>query len=201
MDNSAFFKIGYGLYVLTAAENGKDNGCIVNTVIQATNTPNRLALAVNKQNYTCEMISHTKQFNISVLCEGTDFNMFKRFGFQSGKDTNKFEGFNDVKRSENGVYYVTKTTNAYFSGNVTNEIDMGTHLLFTADVLEAEVLSERETVTYTYYQDHIKPKPEEKKAAKGWRCKICGYVYEGEDLPEDFVCPICKHPASDFERI
>lgn len=201
MDNNAFFKIGYGLYVLTAAENGKDNGCIVNTVIQATNTPNRLALAVNKGNYTCEMISHTKQFNVSVLSEGTEFNMFQRFGFQSGKEVNKFADFGDVKRTDNGVYYITKNTNAFFSGSVTNEIDLGTHLLFTADVLEAEVLSDKETVTYTYYQEHIKPKPEENKAAKGWRCKICGYVYEGAELPEDYVCPICKHPASDFERI
>ena len=201
MDNSAFFKIGYGLYVLTTEENGKDNGCIVNTVIQVTSQPNRLALAVNKQNYTCEMISRSKKFNVSVLCEGADFDMFKHFGFQSGKEVDKFADFGDAKRTDNGVYYVTKNTNAYFSGIVTNEIDMGTHMLFTADVSEAEVLSQSPTVTYTYYQEHIKPKPNKQEAKKGWRCKICGYVYEGEELPEDFICPLCKHPASDFERI
>lgn len=201
MDNNAFFKIGYGLYVLSAAENGKDNGCIVNAVMQATNTPNRLVLALNKQNYTCGMITRTKLFNVSVLCEGVSFDVFRRFGFQSGKDADKFAGFGSVKRSENGIYYIASSTNAYFSCCVTGETDMGTHMLFVADVLEAEVLSQTPTVTYTYYQEHIKPKPEAQPEKKGWRCKICGYVYEGEELPADFICPLCKHPASDFERI
>lgn len=201
MDNNAFFKIGYGLYILTAREEGKDNGCIINTVIQATNTPNRLVIAVNKDNLTCEMISRTKKFNVSVLCHGTDFEIFKHFGFQSGRNVNKFDGFSDVKRSENGCLYVTKNTNAYFSATVTGEVDMGTHILFTADATEAEILSDKETVTYTYYQEEIKPKPDNAPKVKGWRCKICGYVYEGEVLPEDFVCPLCKHPASDFEKI
>ncbi len=201
MDNQAFFKIGYGLYVATAAENGKDNGCIVNTVIQVTNTPNRLVLAVNRDNLTCEMISRTKKFNISVLCHGTDFDMFRHFGFQSGKTVNKFTDFQGAARSENGIYYITKNTNAYFSATVTQEIDLGTHLLFIADVDAAEVLSDQPTVTYTDYQEHIKPKPEEKPKQTGWRCKICGYVYEGEELPPDFICPLCKHPASDFEKI
>ncbi|MDD6734950.1 MAG: flavin reductase [Clostridiales bacterium] len=200
MDNNAFFKIGYGLYVLSAEESGKDNGCIVNTVMQATNTPNRLVIAVNKQNYTCGMISRTKRFNVSALCEGTDFDIFKRFGFKSGRDTDKFEGFSDIKRSENGIYYITKNTNAYFSGVVTDEIDMGTHLLFTADAEDAVLLSDKPTVTYDFYQTNIKPKPEKQKKS-GWRCKICGYVYEGDELPEDYICPLCKHPASDFERI
>lgn len=201
MDERAFFKIGYGLYVLTAEENGKDNGCIVNTVMQATNLPNRLVIAVNKENDTCKMISHTGRFNVSVLSEGADFGMFRHFGFQSGKTVDKFADFGDVKRADNGVYYITKNTNAFFSGAVTNEFDLGTHLLFVADVTEAEVLSQKPTVTYTYYQEHIKPKPNESNQQKGWRCKICGYVYEGEDLPEDFICPICKHPSSDFEKI
>ena len=200
MDNNAFFKIGYGLYVLSAEESGKDNGCIVNTVMQATNTPNRLVIAVNKQNYTCGMISRTKRFNVSALCEGTDFDIFKRFGFKSGRDTDKFEGFSDIKRSENGIYYITKNTNAYFSGVVTDEIDMGTHLLFTADAEDAVLLSDKPTVTYDFYQTNIKPKPEKQKKS-GWRCKICGYVYEGDELPEGYICPLCKHPASDFERI
>lgn len=199
MDNRAFFNIGYGLYILTAEENGKDNGCIVNTVTQVTNTPNRLAVAVNKENLTCQMISHTKKLNVSVLCQGATFDVFQHFGFQTGKDVDKFASFQDTKRSENGLYYITKNTNAYFSGAVTEEIDMGTHLLFIAQVKEAEILSDKKTVTYTDYQENIKPKPEKKE--KGWRCKICGYVYPGEELPADFICPLCKHPASDFEKI
>lgn len=200
MDNSAFFKIGYGLYVLSAKEGEKDNGCIVNTVIQATDTPKRLVVAVNKQNLTCEMIKRTGKFCVSCLCEGATFDIFRRFGFQSGRDTDKFQGFDGIKRSENDVYYITESTNAYFSCEVLKELDLGTHLLFVADVLDAKQLSDKPTVTYTYYQEHIKPKPEETKK-KGWRCKICGYVYEGETLPEDFICPLCKHPASDFEKI
>lgn len=200
MDNIAFFKIGYGLYVLTCEENGKDNGCIVNTVIQATDIPKRLIVAVNKQNKTCDMIKNTKKLCVSVLDERADFEIFKHFGFQSGKDVDKFESFTDAKRAGNGVLYVTKATNAYFSAEVTDTVDLGTHLLFIADVSEAEVLSDKPTVTYTYYQDNIKPKPE-KSEKKGWRCKICGYVYEGEELPADFICPLCKHPASDFEQI
>lgn len=201
MNEDAFFKIGYGLYVLTAEENGKDNGCIVNTVMQATNTPNRLVAAVNKENYTCEMISRTEKFNVSVLSEGTDFDMFRRFGFQSGKEVDKFADFSDVKRTDSGVYYITKNTNAYFGCRVTDKVDMETHRLFVADVSEAEVLSVKPTVTYTYYQEHIKPQPKEDETAKGWRCKICGYIYEGDKLPEAFICPLCKHPTSDFEKI
>ncbi len=201
MDNNAFFKIGYGLYIVTAHDSGKDNGCIVNAVMQVTNTPNRLSFAINKQNLTTEMISRTKAFNLSVLCHGATFEQFKRFGFQSGRDVNKFETYPFVKRTENGVLYVTEHTNAYFSGVVTETIDLGTHLLFIADVTEAEILSDKPTVTYDFYQAEIKPKPESAPKKKGWRCKICGYVYEGETLPDDFICPLCKHPASDFEPI
>jgi len=200
MDNRAFFNIGYGLYILGAEDNGKDNGCIVNAVMQVTNTPNRLAFAVSKQNYTCEMIAKTNRYSISVLSEDATFDLFRRFGFQSGRDTDKFDGFGDVKRTKNGVYYITHATNAFFSGSVINTADLGTHLLFTVDVEEAEVLSSAPTATYTYYQEHIKPKPEASKK-KGWRCKICGYEYEGEVLPPDFICPLCKHPASDFEKM
>lgn len=201
MDNQAFFKIGYGLYVVTAKENEKDNGCIVNAVMQATNTPNRLVMAINRENLTCEMISRTKKFNLSVLCHGANFEIFQHFGFQSGKNVDKFSNFQDAKRSENGIFYITKNTNAYFSATVTQTIDLETHLLFIADVDAAEVLSDAPTVTYTDYQEHIKPKPQPEPAQKGWRCKICGYVYEGEELPSDFICPLCKHPASDFEKI
>lgn len=200
MNNSAFFKIGYGLYVLCAHENGKDNGCIVNAVMQVTDTPKRILVAVNKQNKTCEMIKSTKKLTVSVLSEKADFEIFKHFGFQSGNDVDKFDGFKDAKRAENGVLYVTKTTNAYISATVTTETDLGTHILFTCEANDAEVLTDDKTATYTYYQENIKPQPQ-KSEAKGYRCKICGYVYEGEPLPSDFICPLCKHPASDFERI
>ena len=200
MDTNALFKIGYGLYVLTAEENGKDNGCIINTVMQVTSNPCQIGIAVNKQNYTNEMIQRTKKFNISVLDEGTKFDIFKHFGYQSGRNINKFENFSDTKRSPNGVLYITKDTNAFMSAYAKQEIDLGTHTLFIGQLVAAEVLSEKPTVTYDFYQNNIKPKPEN-AAKKGWRCKICGYVYEGEELPPDFICPWCKHGVQDFERI
>ena len=200
MNTNALFKIGYGLYVLTANEQGKDNGCIVNTVMQVTSDPCQIAVCVNKNNYTCEMIQHTKKFNVSVLAEGVSFDVFKNFGFQSGRSTDKFTNFSDVKRSPNGVLYITKDTNAFMSAYVQQEIDLGTHIMFIAQLVEAEVLSEKPTVTYDYYQKNIKPKPQ-KSEKKGWRCKICGYIYEEEVLPSDFICPICKHGAVDFEKI
>jgi flavin reductase (DIM6/NTAB) family NADH-FMN oxidoreductase RutF len=200
MNTSALFKIGYGLYVLTANEQGKDNGCIVNTVMQITSEPLQVVVCVNKNNYTCGMIQHTRKFNISVLTEETGFDVFKNFGYQSGQNTDKFTNFVDVKRTNNGILYITKNTNAYFSAWVQQEIDLGTHIMFIAQLIEAEVLSNKPTVTYDFYQKNIKPKPE-KTEKKGWRCKICGYVYEAEDLPADFICPICKHGAVDFEKI
>lgn len=200
MNTSALFKIGYGLYVLTANEQGKDNGCIVNTVMQVTSDPCQIAVCVNKNNYTCEMTQHSKKFNVSVLAEGVSFDVFKNFGFQSGRNTDKFTNFSDVKRSPNGVLYITKDTNAFMSAYVQQEIDLGTHIMFIAQLVEAEVLSEKPTVTYEYYQKNIKPKPQ-KSEKKGWRCKICGYIYEEEVLPADFICPICKHGAVDFEKI
>ena len=200
MNTSTLFKIGYGLYVLTANEQGKDNGCIVNTVMQVTSDPCQIAVCVNKNNYTCEMIQHTKKFNVSILAEGVSFDVFKNFGFQSGRNTDKFTNFTDVKRSPNGVLYITKNTNAYMSAYVQQEIDLGTHIMFIAQLVEAEILSDKPTVTYDYYQKNIKPKPQ-KSEKKGWRCKICGYIYENENLPPDFICPICKHGAVDFEKI
>ena len=200
MNNSALFKIGYGLYVLSANEQGKDNGCIVNTVMQVTSDPCQIAVCVNKNNYTCEMIQHTKKFNVSVLAEGVSFDVFKNFGFQSGRNTDKFTNFTDVKRSPNGILYITKDTNAYFSAYVQQEIDLGTHIMFIAQLVEAEVLSEKPTVTYDFYQKNIKPKPQSTNK-KGWRCKICGFIYEEEILPPDFICPVCKHGAIDFEKI
>ena len=197
MDNKAFFNIGYGLYVLTTNEN-KDNGCIINTFMQVTDSPKRVVLAVNKDNLTCKELQASGVFNVSVIDEGADFDLFKTFGFKSGRTCHKFDDFSDVARAENGVLYITKSTNAYFSGRVIEQKDLGTHILFIANITEAEVLSDKKTVTYTFYQEKIKPAPEKKK---GWVCKICGYVYEGEELPEDFICPLCKHPASDFEKL
>ena len=200
MDNRVLFNIGYGLYVLTAQEGNQDNGCIINTVMQVTSDPCQIAIAVNKRNYTNQMIQNTKKFNISVLSENAKFDTFKHFGFQSGRDVDKFATFNYIKRSPNGLLYITKDTNSYMSAFVKQEIDLGTHTLFIAQLVAAETLSDIPTATYTYYQQNIKPKPE-KTEKRGWRCKICGFIYEGDDLPADYICPVCKHGAADFERI
>lgn len=199
--SEAMFKLSYGLFVLTANENGKDNGCIINTATQITDNPKRISIAVNKSNLTCEMIERTKKFTVSVLSTDATFDIFKRFGFASGRDTDKFTGHNDHYRTENGTFFICEGTNAYISCTVTEIIDCGSHLLFISDVTEAETLSDVPSATYQYYFDHIKPKPEAPKKKKGYVCKICGYVYEGAELPEDFVCPLCKHGADDFEPI
>lgn len=198
VDNNALFKISYGLYCLTAAKNGKNNGCIVNTVVQVTQNPLKIAVCVNKSNYTHDLINEAKQFNVSVLTESTPFSLFERFGFSSGKFTDKFDGFDSWAASENALPYLTEHTNAFYSAKVTEQVDCGTHTMFIAEVTEAKILSEEKSVTYEYYFANIKPKPQAPKT-KGWVCKICGYVHEGEELPDDFVCPWCKHPASDFE--
>ena len=200
MNTNALFKIGYGLYILSANEQGKDNGCIINSVVQVTSNPCRLAVCVNKNNYTCGMIQRTRKFNLSTLAEGVNFEVFKNFGYQSGRNTEKFTNFPYTKRTPNGVLYVTQNTNSYFSAWVEQEIDLDTHIMFIAQLVEAEVLSENPTVTYDFYQNHIKPKPQPTNK-KGWRCKICGYIYEGEVLPSDYICPICKHGVADFEKI
>ncbi len=200
MNTNALYNIGYGLYVLTSNENGKDNGCIINTLMQVTSDPLQVEIVVNKQNYTTDMIQRTKKFNVSMLTEKSQFDIFKRFGFQSGKSTDKFLGFSDVKRSPNGVLYITKDTNSYISAYVKQEYDLGSHMLFIGQLVASEVLSEEPSLTYAYYHKNIKPKPQNTEK-KGWRCKICGYVYEGENLPSDFICPLCKHGAEDFEKI
>ncbi len=199
MDSNAMFKLGYGLYVLTAKD-GKDNGCIVNTVMQITDTPNRIVVTVNKLNLTHDMIQKTKEFNISILTENSSFAVFEHFGFQSGRDADKFSGYSDCQRTENGIYYITEGTNAVISGKVIESIDCGTHTTFIADVTDAKVLNQDTSATYDYYHKNIKPKPQETKKS-GYRCKICGYIYEGDELPEDFICPLCKHGVSDFEKI
>lgn len=204
VDPIAIQKFSYGLFVLTARSGDKDNGCIINTAAQLTSSPNRINIAVNKANFTHDMILNTGVFNISVLAEDTSFDTFKRFGFASGKDTDKFEGFlENTARSANGLLYVTAGTNAFMSAKVIEAHDYGSHTLFVAELTEAEVLRDEPSVTYAYYFEHIKPKPQPKieEEKHGYVCKICGYVYEGETLPPDFICPLCKHGAEDFEKI
>ena len=201
IDNNAFFKLGYGLYVLSAKDiDGKDNGCIINTVMQVTDTPKRILIAVNKSNYTNKIIKETGMFNVSTLTEKAPFDLFKRFGFQSGKDVNKFEDFTEFDRASNGISYINKNANSYISCKVISSMDYGTHTVFVADVSEAVTMNDEPSVTYDYYFKNIKPSPAKAKK-KGYVCKICGYVYEGDELPADFICPLCKHGAADFEPL
>ncbi len=193
------FKLSYGLFVLSARDGEKDNGCIINTVMQITDTPLQIAVGINKTNYTYEMIEKTGMFNVSVLTEAVPFSVFEDFGFKSGRTEDKFSAFNNKERSENGIFYLTKYTNAFISAKVVKTLDCGTHMMLIAEVTDAKTLSDAPSVTYDYYFKNIKPKPEAKK--KGYVCKICGYVYEGETLPDDYICPLCKHPASDFEPL
>lgn len=199
MDEKAMFKLSYGLFVVTAREGEKDNGCITNTVQQVTVTPNRITVAVNKANYTCGMIERTKKFNVSILSESAVFDTFKHWGFQSGANVDKAVGIT-FSRADNGIIYVTEGVNAVLCAEVSQIIDLGTHLLFIADVSDAFVLNETPSATYAYYHKNIKPAPQAQKK-KGWVCTICGYIYEGETLPDDFICPLCKHPASDFKAL
>ena len=199
MDNKAMFKLSYGLFVLTAKEGERDNGCIINTVTQVTSEPNRITIAVNKQNFTHDMIVRTGMFNVSILSEKAQFSTFQHWGYQSGKTVDKIAGIT-YQRSENGLIYLAEQANAYLSGKVISTTDLGTHTLFLADVTDGKVLSADESVTYSYYQKNIKSAPTAPKSAKkGFICTVCGYIYEGDALPTDFICPICKHPASDFE--
>lgn len=199
MDDNAMQKLSYGLFVVTAHEGGKDNGCITNTVSQVTIKPNRITLAVDKSNYTHDMIVRTGKFNVSILSEDASFDTFKHWGFQSGRTIDKAAGI-EFSRADNGVIYITSGVNAILCAKVDNTIDLGTHSLFIASVEEAFCLNETPSATYTYYHEHIKPAPEKPKK-KGWICVICGYIYEGEILPEDYICPLCKHPASDFKPL
>ena len=199
MDDNAMQKLSYGLFVVTAHEGGKDNGCITNTVSQVTIKPNRITLAVDKSNYTHDMIVRTGKFNVSILSEDASFDAFKHWGFQSGRTIDKAAGI-EFSRADNGVIYITSGVNAVLCAKVDNTIDLGTHSLFIASVEEAFCLNETPSATYTYYHEHIKPAPEKPKK-KGWICVICGYIYEGEILPEDYICPLCKHPASDFKPL
>lgn len=205
MDKKAMYKLSYGLFVLTAKDEEKDNGCIINTAIQASSMPNQLSICVNKANLTHDMIEKTGKFTVSVISQDAGFDLFKHFGFQSGKDVDKFKNFEKCKRGENSIYYIIEGTNAYISVNVSKTEDLGSHTMFIGEITDMEVLSETPSVTYDYYLKNIKPQPENVGTTTDgktiWRCTICGYEYVGEELPEDFVCPLCKHPASDFEKI
>ena len=198
MDTTALYKLTYGLFLLTAKEDGKDNGCIINTAIQVANNPLRISIAAIKGNKTHDMIMNSKEFNISSITTSADFALFQRFGMQSGRDVDKFAGFSDVARSENGLYYLTKASNMYMSAKVVNEMDLGSHTLFVAEVTDGVVLSEEPSCTYAYYQSDIKTKPAATTAKRTWTCTICGYVYEGNEVPDDYLCPICKHGKEYF---
>ena len=203
MDKKTMYQLTYGLFVLTSASEGRESGCIINTAGQVTSEPNRISIAVNKANFTQELVQKSGKFNISIISEKADFELFRHFGFQSGRTVDKFADYANVKRSANGLYYVTAGTNGYISATVEQAIDLGSHTLFIAAVDDMEMLSDAASATYAYYQSEIKPKPAQSGTSGKvvWRCKVCGYIYEGEELSADFICPLCKHPASDFERV
>ena len=213
IEREAMFKLSYGLFALFTNDGKRDNACIINTAAQLTDDKKRVTVFVNKENYSCETLKNTGVFNLSVLDESADFEIFKRFGFASGRDTDKMKGLDAVSESANGLKYLTEMSNSYISAKVTYFRDFGTHTLFVAEVTEACVLSDTPSATYAYYFENILPKTpverakkpvetaEEEKRIVGWRCKICGYEYEGAELPDDYICPWCKHPAEDFEPI
>ena len=198
-DMTALFRIGYGLYVVTSNDGKKDNGLIVNTVIQLTDTPNRIAVNINKANYSHHVIKQTGVLNVNCLSVDAPFSVFQQFGFQTGRSVDKFAG-QKVYRSDNGLVFLDKYINAFMSLKVEQYVDLGTHGMFICSVTEARVMNDLDTMTYTYYQKNVKPKPET-DGKKGFVCKVCGYIYEGDELPDDFICPLCKHGAADFEPI
>jgi len=201
MDNSALFKVGYGLYVLTAKDGDRDNGCITNTLLQVASVPSLVGvITVCKKNFTHDMIINSKEFNISILSTDTPFEVFKHFGFQSGRTVDKFCNYKNVMRSANNIIYLPEYSNAYLSFKVTDVIDFGSHSMFRADITDGVIIRDAESVTYAYYQKHIKPKPKEAQK-RGYRCIICNHIYEGDTLPPDYICPLCKHGASDFIKI
>lgn len=198
-DLTALFNIGYGLYVVTSNDGKKDNGLIVNTVSQVTNSPNRIAVTINKDNYSHHVIKQTGKMNINCLSVDAPFSVFENFGFRSGRNVDKFEG-SEPLRSDNGLAFLPRYINSFMSLKVEQYVDLDTHGMFICSVTEARVISDVETMTYTYYQKNVKPRPQT-EGKKGFVCKVCGYIYEGDELPEDFICPLCKHGAADFEPI
>ncbi len=205
MDSKVLFNVQYGLFVLSSKSETKDNACIINTVTQVTANPERISIAVNKLNYTHDLIAASKKFTVSIISEAASFELFKHFGFQSGKTVDKFANFDKVERTANGTLAITEGTNSFISGNVINSVDAGTHTIFIADVVDMKKFNDVPSTTYNFYQKNIKPKPapvgktEDGKTI--WRCTICGYEYIGDELPADFICPLCKHPAADFEKV
>lgn len=197
MDNKSLYKLTYGLFLLTARENDTDNGCIINTAIQVANNPTRIAISVIQTNKTHDMIKNTGIFNISSITTAANFDLFKHFGMQSGRDLDKFAGFTDIARSDNGLLYLTKATNMYMSAKVTDSIDLGSHTLFVGELTDGQTLSDAPSCTYAYYQSDIKPKPQA-STKRTWTCRICGHVYEGDEMPDDYICPLCKHGKEDF---
>ena len=200
MNKKALYNITYGLYLLSARADGRDNGCIINTAVQVANDPTRVAISVIQKNYTHDMIKATGMFNLSAISSDAPFEVFKHFGMQSGRNVDKFAGAKDVARSVNGLYYLTHYANAYLSCRVVKSEDLGSHTLFIAEVTDGEVLSGEASCTYSYYQSDIKPKPAPAEK-KGWVCSVCGYVHEGENLPDDFVCPLCHHGKEDMKPL
>ena len=198
-DLSALFNIGYGLYVVTTNDGKKDNGLIVNTVTQVTNTPNKIAVTINKENYSHHIIKQTGKMNVNCLTTEAPFSIFEAFGFVSGRNTDKFANYEPL-RSDNGLVFLPRYINSFMSLKVEQYVDLDTHGMFICEITEARVISDKETMTYTYYQQNVKPKPQT-EGKKGYVCKICGYIYEGDTLPEDFICPLCKHGVADFEEI
>ena len=198
-DLTALFNIGYGLYVVTSNDGKKDNGLIVNTVTQVTNTPNKIAVTINKENYSHHVINQTGKMNVNFLTVDAPFSVFEKFGFASGRNVDKFDN-TEPNRSDNGLVFLPRHINSFISLKVDQYIDLGTHGMFICSITESRVINNQESMTYTYYQNNVKPKPEV-EGKKGYVCKVCGYVYEGEELPEDYICPLCKHGAIDFEPI
>ena len=200
MDNKVMNNLSYGLFVLTAKDGEKDNGCIINTAAQVTTTPNRIIVTVNKDNFTHDMIVKTGEFNVSILDESASFETFKQFGFQSGRDVDKFLEVS-FARAQNGIAYLTRQCNGYISGKVVESKDLGTHTMFIADVTDGGTLSDTPSATYAFYHANIKPSTKPAEEKKGFVCTVCGYIYEGQELPADFVCPLCKHGAEDFKPL
>lgn len=200
MDSQVMNNLSYGLFVLTAKDRDKDNGCIINTAAQVTTTPNRIIVTVNKDNLTHDMIVDTGEFNVSILDESASFDTFKQFGFQSGRDVDKFLEVS-FARAQNGIVYLTKQCNGYISGKVVESKDLGTHTMFIAEVTDGGVLSDKPSATYAFYHSNIKPSAKPVQEKQGFVCTVCGYIYEGSELPADFVCPLCKHGAEDFKPL
>lgn len=202
MNQKAFFQLSYGLYVAAAKADSKMNGCIINTVTQVTDEPKQVAVAINKKNLTCDLVQKSGTLSISVLSESAPFSLFQHFGFQSGRDVDKFVDV-PFQMTRQELPYLKEHTAAYFDCKVVSSQDLGTHMLFIALVTDADVISDEKPMTYSYYHEFVKPKPASDSVSekKGWRCTVCGYIYEGEELPPDFICPWCKHGAADFEKI